>query len=141
MSLNTCLFADFFLNFHVRLTNWKIEKRKLNGTWLGWSWSVNHWGIWDELLYRLFIPHPIHLKPIENFNPQILRLLDNEDLDPSKLDGIKEDVEYYIEVISVRTCCEIRYCEPKYNAICFVVFSVDYVSILSVLRRDVEFVQ
>ena len=26
-------------------------------------------------------------------------VLDNEDLDPSELDGIKEDVDYYIEVI------------------------------------------
>lgn len=29
---------------------------------------------------------------------KILKLLDNEDMDPSELDGIKDDVDYYIEV-------------------------------------------
>ena len=29
---------------------------------------------------------------------QILKLLDNEDMDPSALDGIKDDIDYYIEV-------------------------------------------
>jgi CCR4-NOT transcription complex subunit 3 len=30
---------------------------------------------------------------------QIIKLLDNDDLDPTKLDNIKDDVEYYIEVL------------------------------------------
>ena len=33
---------------------------------------------------------------------QILKLLDNEDMDPSALDGIKDDIDYYIEVQTTR---------------------------------------
>ena len=33
---------------------------------------------------------------------QILKLLDNEDMDPSALDGIKDDIDYYIEVQTAR---------------------------------------
>lgn len=36
---------------------------------------------------------------------QILKLLDNEDMDPSELDGIKDDVDYYIEVLLPATQC------------------------------------
>lgn len=36
---------------------------------------------------------------------QILKLLDNEDMDPSELDGIKDDVDYYIEVSSAPSNC------------------------------------
>lgn len=30
---------------------------------------------------------------------QILKLLDNEDMDPSELERIRDDVDYYIEVL------------------------------------------
>ena len=34
-------------------------------------------------------------------NMQILKLLDNEDMDPSELERIRDDVDYYIEVYFV----------------------------------------
>jgi hypothetical protein len=33
---------------------------------------------------------------------QILKLLDNEDMDPSELERIRDDVDYYIEVMFER---------------------------------------
>jgi CCR4-NOT transcriptional regulation complex NOT5 subunit len=45
---------------------------------------------------------------------QILKLLDNEDMDPSELERIRDDVDYYIEVLFESLFFVISICHEFY---------------------------
>lgn len=66
---------------------------------------TNKWHI--EKLEQVFIQVPPCHTNRANLNPQVMKFLENELLDPTAVDAIKDDVEFYIEVTDGGGCAKI----------------------------------